>query len=40
MEFGRISNLETIVLNLPQDHSGTLKVLGGKKSEKCIILKC
>lgn len=37
MEFGRISNLETIVLNLPQDHSGTLKVLGGKKSEKCIV---
>ncbi len=37
MEFGRVSNLDSIQFSLPTDHSGTLKVLGGNKSEKLAV---
>lgn len=37
MEFGRTSSLDNILLDLPENHPGTLKVLGGKKAEKCLV---
>jgi uncharacterized protein YecE (DUF72 family) len=37
MEFGRVSNIESIDFTLPPEHAGTIKVLGGKKSSKCSV---
>ena len=37
MEFGSVSNIETIDFTLPPDHRCTVKVLGGKKSDKCSV---
>ncbi|MES2513845.1 MAG: DUF72 domain-containing protein [Bacteroidota bacterium] len=37
MEFGKIPDFEKTNFTLPQDTPGTLKVLGGIKSEKCVV---
>jgi len=37
MEFGRLSNIETVDFALPADHAGTVKVLGGIKANKCSV---
>lgn len=37
MEFGRLETIENINFSLPEDNTGTLKVLGGVKAHKCSV---
>lgn len=37
MEFGRVSDINNLSFTLPEDHVGTLKVLGGTKASKCSV---
>lgn len=37
MKFGKVDSVEGLDLSLPQDHSDTLKVLGGKPAEKFTV---
>lgn len=37
MDFGRVSDINNLNFTLPEDHAGTIKVLGGKKASKCSV---